>query len=54
MTNKERYANNFVLNFLESTAWKIEYDLLLINVTFTDVVSNVGVTYCLLSYCVLD
>jgi hypothetical protein len=48
MTNKERYANNFVLNFVESTTWKIENDIVLINIICKDVVSNVGVTYSLL------
>jgi hypothetical protein len=48
MTNNERYANNFVLNFLESTIRKIENDTLLITVIFKDVVSNVGVRYSLL------
>jgi len=44
MTNKERYANNFGLNFLESTTWKIENDIVLINIIHKDVVSNVVVT----------
>jgi hypothetical protein len=48
MTNKERYANNFVLNFLESTTWILYRDIVLINIIFKDVVSNVVVTYNLL------
>lgn len=54
MTNKEIYANNFVLNFLESTTWKTENDIVLINIIFKDVVSKVGVTYSLSDKCVLD
>lgn len=45
MTKKERYADNFVLNFLESTAWNIDDDVVLINIIFKDVVSDVGVAY---------
>ena len=46
MTNKERYADNFVLNFLESTAWNMDDDdVVLINIIFKDAVSDVGVTY---------
>ena len=36
MTNKEIYANNFVLNFLETTAWKIKNDIVLINIICKD------------------
>jgi len=48
MTNKEKYSNNFVLNFLESTTWILDHDIMLINIIFKDVVSNVVITYSLL------
>jgi len=47
-TNKERYTNNFLLNFLESATWKTENGIVLTNIIFKNVASNIVVTYNLL------